>query len=75
MIRRVLSQPGPAALSVAGLPPGTPVTGPVRMVYYDPAGLTLSQAPGSPVIASDGAPLLMSGPATWGQVRAAGRLQ
>ncbi|HEY2309472.1 MAG TPA: hypothetical protein VGI05_26640 [Streptosporangiaceae bacterium] len=73
MIRRVLSQPGPAALTLAALPPGTPVTGPLRVVYLDPAGVTVSQMPADALVSADGAPFVQTGPGSWGQVVAAGR--
>lgn len=74
MIRRVLSQPGPAAPSVAALPPGTPVNGPLRMVYMDPAGTWVSQSAATPIVAADGAPYVGVPPASWGTLAAAGRL-
>lgn len=74
MIRRVLTQPGPSALTISALPPGTPVTGGMRIVYMDPAGVQVSQMAGSPLVSAGGAPLIQTGPGSWGQLVAAGRL-
>lgn len=74
MIRRVLSQPGPAAPSVAALPPGTPVSGPLRVVYLDPAGVWVAQSMADPLVSADGRPYVSTAPASWGTLAAAGRL-
>jgi len=74
MIRRVLTQPGPAALQVAALPPGTPVTGPATVVYMDPAGVHMLMMAADPLVADNGQPVLQYGPGGWGTVAPAGRL-
>jgi len=73
VIRRVLSQPGPTALSVGGLPPGTPTAGPLYVVFTDPAGVHTLMMPGDPLVAADGAPMMQYGTAGWGRVVPAGR--
>lgn len=75
MIRRVLSQPGPSAMRYAALPPGTPVLGPVRVVFVSSDGTVIAQGHGHPVADSGGAPFLQTGLTNWGSVVAAGRLR
>lgn len=76
MIRRVKSQPGPQPLDVAGLPPGTPVTGPMRVVYVNESGTTVSQAPGTPMAGADGNPRIQTGLSHYGHTAIpAGRLR
>jgi len=75
MIRRVTTPRGPTALSVVGLPPGTPTGGPLRLVYMDPAGVHTLMMAGDPIVTADGAPLMQYGAdAGWGRVVPAGRL-
>jgi hypothetical protein len=76
MMRRVTtptSQPGPTALRMAGLPPGTPVTGPLRVVFFMPDGVTQGMVPANAMLTTDGRPVYSTGPGAWGQLVAAGR--
>lgn len=76
MIRRVTvptSAAGPTAMSVHGLPPGTPVNGPMQLVYIEPSLTWFQTVPADALITSDGAPVYATGPTTWDQVHQAGR--
>jgi hypothetical protein len=72
MIRRVLTQPTAPDLSVAGLPPGTPVTAPLSVVFVSPAAAQIGSIPADALVTSDGAPVYAIGPGRWGQLVQAG---
>lgn len=74
MIRRVTRRPRPPALTVAGLPPGTPANPPPMGVTYisgDKTTVFIRQV--DPVVATSGQLVYLTGPGGWGQVVAAGR--
>lgn len=73
MIRRVLRRPtAPTGMTIAGLPPGTPVQGPLAVVRIDPTQRWVQMIPADAMITADGAPVYATGPAAWDQVTAAG---
>lgn len=72
MISRVLTPPGASDLAMAGLPPGAPDASPLNVVFVQ--GNTVGVGSTSPLITADGAPVYSTGPGSWGQLRAAGRV-
>lgn len=72
MIRRVLHRPAPPDLTIAGLPPGTPVTQPVQQVLIMPATFQVGTIPADALVTSDGRPVYATGPGRWGQLTAIG---
>lgn len=76
MIRRVTTHPAargaPAGRTIAALPPGTPVEGGMRIVYFMPDGVTVGMVPADAMVTADGAPVYATGPAHWGQLVGAG---
>lgn len=74
MIRRVTRHPAGPDLTIAGLPPGTPTTQPLQLVYLNPVLAQVGSVPADALITADGAPVYATGPGPrWGQVIAAGR--
>lgn len=72
MINRVLTPQGTGAdLSVKGIPPGTPTSIPLQVVYIMHDG-TVATVPADSLITADGAPVYATRAGTWGQLRAAG---
>jgi hypothetical protein len=74
MIRRV-TRPTSAStpdLTFAALPPGTPVTSPMHLVYVFPAQAQVGSVPADALVTSDGAPVYATGAGRWAQLAQAG---
>ena len=71
MIRRVQTGQQAPALTLAGLPPGTPTTAPLTVVQLYPSLNQIGMVPADALITSDGAEVYATGPGRWGQLMAA----
>lgn len=68
---RLISQTPNTDLTVVGRY-NTPSEMPLTLIEINPGYITYQDM--LPLIASDGAPIAATGPGTWGQVHAAGRI-